>query len=115
MCHSFSVVADKRLCMYFVAGLLKVLIIGIYISIVKVPYAYSMPATTHPDSLNTATSCQFQIENKPWWINPNNYTSLANPADDGAVIDKNRLLTTLLAVVNNSLARARSSVSILIF
>lgn len=108
MCHSFSVVADKRLCMYFVVGLLKVLIIGIYISFVEVPYVYSKP---------TSNACQLAMSGLGnWWINPNNYTSNSNDTglvDDGTPIDKLKSLNPLLRQVNESLKRAKESVSIL--
>lgn len=106
MCHSFSDVADKRLCMYFVAGLLKVLIIGIYISLVEVPYVYSKP---------TSSSYQNAMSGKgDWWINPNNYTSNLNEtstADDGTAFDKMKSLDPLRRQVNASLQRAKESVS----
>lgn len=96
--------------MYFVAGLLKVLIIGIYISCFEVPYAYSRP---------TNNSCQNAMSGKGnWWINPNNYTINTNesgPADDGTPIDKMKSLNPLLRQVNASLQRAKESVSIIIF
>lgn len=98
---------NVNVCMCFVAGLLKVLIIGIYISFLKVPCVYSRP-TNSP-------SCQNAMSGKGnWWINPNNYTSNTNengPADDPTPIDKMKSLNPLLRQVNASLQRATESVS----
>lgn len=74
----------------------------------NVPYAHCKPI---PTACQVATSGQGN-----WWINPNNYTSKLNEtviADDSTPIDNLKLLEPLQRQVNESLKRAKESVSIL--
>lgn len=88
--------------MYFVAGILKVLTVGIYISLVEVPYTHSLPIPC-PQDLNSALG--------DWWVDPNGYNSTTFAVADVNLVDAQSLRPVLITV-NQSWQKVNETVSI---
>lgn len=90
--------------MYFVAGILQILIV----LILYIQLSYARP-------VNMVTCKGATSGLGTWWINPNNYTPNVNESaivdDDGTLIDKKKQINPILRQTEECLAQAQKNVS----